>query len=98
MLTSIEGFGGALEHLEGQGCHYVSLPSDGTGSLHSLTAKGGDHLCPVDERQTLQVMQETFPNAFCCNKHFFCFPMMKICLQLNDVDSWFLKCRAVMLV
>lgn len=63
-----------------------------------FTAEGGDHLCPIDECQTLQVMQETFPNAFCCNKHCFRFPMMKICLQLNDVDSWFLKCRAVMLV
>ena len=55
----------ALENLEGQGCHYVSLPSDGTGSLHSLTAERGDHLRPIDERQTLRVMQETFPNAFC---------------------------------
>lgn len=53
MLTGIEGFGGALQHFEGQGRHYVSLPRNSTGSLHRFTAQGGDHLCPIDERQTL---------------------------------------------
>lgn len=53
MLTSIEGFGGAFQHLKGQGRHDVRLARNSTGSLHGFTAQGGDHLCPVDERQAL---------------------------------------------
>lgn len=64
MLTSIEGFGGALQHLKGQGRHYVSLPRNSTGSLHGLTAQGGDHLRPVDERQTLWGRGEKIPTVF----------------------------------
>lgn len=53
MLTGIEGFGGAFQHLQGQGRHDVSLARNSTGSLHGFTAQGGDHLCPIDERQAL---------------------------------------------
>lgn len=64
MLTGIEGFGGAFQHLQGQGGHDVSLPSDSTGSLHSFAAQGGDHLCPIDERQTLWGGREKLPTVF----------------------------------
>lgn len=53
MLTGIEGFGGAFQHLQGQGRHDVGLACNSTGSLHGFTAQGGDHLCPIDERQAL---------------------------------------------
>lgn len=64
MLTSVKGFGGALQHLKSQGRHYVSLPRNSTGSLDSFTAQGGDHLCPIDERQTLWGGREKFPTLF----------------------------------
>lgn len=68
MLTGIEGFGSAFQHLQGQSGHDVSLPSNGTGSLHSFAAQGGDHLRPIDERQTLWGGGEKFPTVFCYNK------------------------------
>lgn len=64
MLTGIEGFGGALQHLQRQGRHYVSLSRNSTGSLHSFTAQGGDHLRPIDEGQTLWGRGERLPTVF----------------------------------
>lgn len=52
-LTAVEGLGGSLQHLQGQSGHDVRLPSDGLGSLHGLRPQRGDHLGPVDQRQTL---------------------------------------------
>lgn len=103
MLTSIEGFGGALQHLKGQGRHDVSLTCNSTGSLHSFTAQGGDHLCPVDERQTLWKEREKFLAIFivtCVQVDFISFASIreKLTSQLNDTYLCFLKCRAVMLI
>lgn len=64
MLTGVEGFGGAFQHLKGQGRHYVGLPCNSAGSLHSFAAQGGDHLCPVDERQTLWGGGQKFCTGF----------------------------------
>lgn len=103
MLTSIEGFGGAFQHLKGQGRHDVSLTCNSTGSLHSFAAQGGDHLCPVDECQTLWKEREKFLATFIVTYvqvDFTSFASLreKLTCQLKDIYLCFLKCKAVRLI
>lgn len=53
MDVAVEGLGGPLEHLQGEGGDDVRLSGDRVGSLHRLSPQGGNHLGPIDQSQAL---------------------------------------------